>query len=127
MKLPRARLTGLAASALTVLSLCVAPAASATLPLQSNGFACYVEEINDDEGSFACDYAWTGGTGPYTVTARSGTYASVDWVVVNGESASIYGWCRVDKVFRVYATVTDSTGASASTVREYRCRTTYNP
>ena len=113
-----------AASALAVLALCSAPTASATTGPQITGFACYVSEINDEEASFYCDFTWTGGTAPYTVTARSYDYAAVDWIVVNGESATIYGWCRIDKYLYVTAKVTDSTGAAAPTGQGGYCRDT---
>lgn len=124
MPSPRTALSAVAACAFTVLSLCVAPAASATSGPQTSSFWCSVSEINDQEASFQCEFSWTGGTDPYTVTARSYDYARVDWIVPNGQSATIYGWCRVGKYLRVDAQVTDSTGATARTGTAGYCEDT---
>lgn len=120
----RPALSAIAASAFTALSLCVAPAASATTGLQTTGFACYVSVVNDEDANFYCDFSWTGGTGPYTVTGRSYDYAAVDWIVVNGESATLYGWCKVGHYLSVNASVTDSTGAVAYDGRGGYCEDT---
>lgn len=118
----RAAMTALIAAALATLSLGTAPVASATTGPQIDGFACSVSEVNDMEANFQCDLSWTDGTGPFTVTAHSVDYASVDWVVVSGNTATIYGGCRVGKYLTVYATVSDSTSAADSTYRGGYCR-----
>jgi hypothetical protein len=124
MRLPRTALGGIAASAFTALSLCVAPAASATTAPDIDAIACSITEINDEEASFRCDLTWVDGTAPYTVTARSYDYGHVDWIVSDGQSATVYGWCRVEKYLNVHITVTDATGAADSTGWTGYCRNT---
>lgn len=121
MRRPRAILGIFAASALTVVSLCSAPAASADTGLQNAGSSCYMTEvISDWEADFQCDFAWTGGTAPYTVSTYHSPY-SYTWTQVNGETATVYGECRPGRYVLIRITVTDATGASISDSREFTC------
>ncbi len=80
-----------------------------------------MSEVNDWDANFQCDLSWTDGTGPFSVTSHSVDYGSVDWIVVSGSTATIYGGCRVGKYLSVYATVTDSASASDSTLSGGYC------
>lgn len=112
----RPLVTAAATAASLAALISAAPAASAD-PLSLTTLGC----DSDGFGNFSCDYQIFGGTGPYTGTTSSTSYAYPNSVVVYGNYAGVAGRCTYLHTYRLTLTIQDSTGAQASSTASGDC------